>query len=129
LCKLPFINYPLDKPRHQNYRRTNGIDNRQFAMTTLRVSPRLQIKVLYILACIWNAIWLTGRVFGKGAYHHIIWSILFLLIPPLFLYLAVRLTFRERQYLSEHPFAFYGAIGLAFVPFIGFCILIILLRP
>ena len=98
-------------------------------MTTFPISPRAQVAALYVLAGIWNAIWLTGRVISKGAYHHIIWTILFLLIPPVFLYLAVRLTFRERQYLSQHSFAFYGALGVAFLPFIGFLILIICLRP
>ena len=99
-------------------------------MTDIRISPRAQVGVLYALAVIWNAIWMTGRVISKGAsYHHIIWPILFMLIPPVFLYLAVRFTFRERQYLNEHESAFYGALGLACLPFISFLVLILCLHP
>jgi len=84
-------------------------------MITFRVSPRSQIIVLYLLAGIWNAIWMTGRFFNS--YYHVIWPILFVFIPVIFLYVAVRLTFAEAQYLKEHPRAFDGALGLAVLPF------------
>src|SRR5437762_1383730 len=99
-------------------------------MTTIRISPRAQVMVLYLLAGIWNAIWLTGRAVSKGASsHHIAWGIVFLLIPPVYLYLALRFPVLERQFIKMHPFLFYGAFGLAFFPWIIFCILIFCLRP
>jgi hypothetical protein len=92
-------------------------------MITFRVTPRVQIIVLYLLAVFWNAIWMTGRVSIKGPYNAI-WHILFVAIPLIYVWLAIRLTFYEERYLKEHPRAFDGALGLACLP-IGILILLI----
>src|SRR5262245_55155698 len=99
-------------------------------MTIIRISPRVQITGMYLLACTWNAIWLTGRVLGKEASSHsVIWGILFLFIPPVFLYLWLRFAVLERPFVKNHPIIYFGAIGLAALPWICVCILVLMLRP
>jgi hypothetical protein len=65
---------------------------------------------LYVLAGIWNAIWLTGRVISEN-YHHIIWGILFLLIPPVFFTSQFGSRFVSVSISISTHLLFTGALG------------------
>jgi len=82
-----------------------------------RISPPLQITLIYVLAAIWQVIFIKGTADPKdGASWHIIWNILFLFIPPMWIYLMVRFAKSERVFVASHPKIFWGAIAAAVVP-------------
>jgi hypothetical protein len=94
-------------------------------LVSSRISPPLQIALVYVLAAIWQVIFIKGVADPKdGASWHIIWNILFLFIPPVWIYLMVRFARSERIFVASHPKVFWGAIAVAMLPPFLFMVLV-----
>ena len=97
-------------------------------MTSSNISKRSQVAVLYLLACAWNALWFSGLLSMKRA-RFLIWDILTMSIPLLYLYLLIRFAAVEHDFIRKHPCGFYGAVAVGILPWIIFLIVVLCLRP
>src|SRR5581483_1927232 len=96
------------------------------AMDSPAISKRSQLGLLYFLAFACDLLWPYEFVQMKRSVPLLI-DVLGFCAPVLYLYFLIRFAAVHHRFIRHHPFSFYGALSLFFLPPLVFLSVIALL--